>query len=218
MGLFRVLHKRQLLFPTVVVLVVAGVLVQGALERDPPTVLTGELVAEESVQPVAPRTVIRADLEKTPLTYQSDYWNQLAEGARANLILVGPSRTAAVLIGPRLALTTADVARELVAERRRAALTRDVPDVNPEVGPPVPGTAGVSDVPKGSEASPEESGAPRLRAWDEDIGLALFEGMSRALLKLSSGSVHDYATISDDSPSPRRASRARRAATSAGIS
>ena len=41
-------------------------------------------------------------------------------------------------------------------------------------------------------------------------------GMSRALLKLSGGSVHDYATISDDSPSPSRASRARRAATSAG--
>ena len=43
-------------------------------------------------------------------------------------------------------------------------------------------------------------------------------GMSRALLKLSGGSVHDYATISADSPSPSRASRARRAATSAGIS
>ena len=43
-------------------------------------------------------------------------------------------------------------------------------------------------------------------------------GMSRGLLKLSGGSVHDYATISDDSPSPSRASRARRAATSAGIS
>ena len=42
--------------------------------------------------------------------------------------------------------------------------------------------------------------------------------MSRALLKLSSGSVHDYATIADDSPSPSRASRARRAVTSAGIS
>ncbi|MDH3731665.1 MAG: PDZ domain-containing protein, partial [Acidimicrobiia bacterium] len=80
-----------------------------------------------------------------------------------------------------LALTTADVARELVAERRRTALTRDVPDVpevldvNPEVGPPVAGPEGVSDVPVGSEASPEESGPPRLRAWDEDIGLALFE-------------------------------------------
>ena len=46
----------------------------------------------------------------------------------------------------------------------------------------------------------------------------LREGMSRALLKLSGSLVHDYATISDDSPSPNRASRARRAATSASIS
>ena len=43
-------------------------------------------------------------------------------------------------------------------------------------------------------------------------------GMSRELLKLSGSLVHDYATISDDSPSPNRASRARRAVTSAGIS
>ena len=46
----------------------------------------------------------------------------------------------------------------------------------------------------------------------------IFWGMSRELLKLSGSLVHDYATISDDSPSPNRASRARRAATSAGIS
>ena len=37
-------------------------------------------------------------------------------------------------------------------------------------------------------------------------------------VKLSGGSVHDYATIADDSPRPSRASRARRAATRAGIS
>ena len=43
-------------------------------------------------------------------------------------------------------------------------------------------------------------------------------GMSRALLKFNGGSVHDYATIADDSPRPSRASRARRAATSASIS
>ena len=42
-------------------------------------------------------------------------------------------------------------------------------------------------------------------------------GTSRTLLKFSGGAVHDYATISDDSPRPSRASRARRAATSAGI-
>ena len=51
-----------------------------------------------------------------------------------------------------------------------------------------------------------------------ELRLDLVEGMSRALLKLSGSLVHDYATISDDSPSPNRASRARRAATSAGIS
>ena len=47
---------------------------------------------------------------------------------------------------------------------------------------------------------------------------AFYLGMSRALLKFNDGSVHDYATIADDSPRPSRASRARRAATSAGIS
>ena len=48
--------------------------------------------------------------------------------------------------------------------------------------------------------------------------IAVTPGMSRELLKLSGSLVHDYATISDDSPSPNRASRARRAATSASIS
>ena len=43
-------------------------------------------------------------------------------------------------------------------------------------------------------------------------------GMSRALLKFSGGSIHNYTTIVADSPSPNRASRARRAATRAGIS
>ncbi len=54
---------------------------------------------------------------------------------------------------------------------------------------------------------------PRKRNTAEQIITKLRQaevetGMSRALLKLSGGSVHDYATISDDSPSPRRASRA----------
>ena len=52
----------------------------------------------------------------------------------------------------------------------------------------------------------------------EAVRLMSASGMSRALLKLSGSLVHDYATIADDSPSPNRASRARRAATSASIS
>ena len=59
-----------------------------------------------------------------------------------------------------------------------------------------------------------------VRHDDSSFGKQILNirGMSRALLKLSGSLVHDYATISDDSPSPNRASRARRAATSAGIS
>ena len=67
--------------------------------------------------------------------------------------------------------------------------------------------------------------AGALRGWiaasDGRDALSFLDklaGMSRELLKLSGSLVHDYATISDDSPSPNRASRARRAATSAGIS
>ena len=67
----------------------------------------------------------------------------------------------------------------------------------------------------------EEEGTSRFAVNKNDEPLVfvdLIKGISRALLKLSGGSVHDYATISDDSPSPSRASRAWRAATSAGIS
>ena len=70
-----------------------------------------------------------------------------------------------------------------------------------------------------------DAGLILVRELDERLGLEQLitdhlsdSGMSRALLKLSGSLVHDYATISDDSPSPNRASRARRAATSAGIS
>ena len=55
------------------------------------------------------------------------------------------------------------------------------------------------------------------RYWDLQAD-GTTSGMSRALLKFNGGSVHDYATIADDSPKPSRASRARRAATSASIS
>ena len=66
---------------------------------------------------------------------------------------------------------------------------------------------------KGNENSYATGGPIRLFVMGENAW-----GMSRALLKLSGSLVHDYATISDDSPSPNRASRARRAATSAGLS
>ena len=82
----RALHKRQLLFPTVLLIIVAGVLVQGALERNQAGDEFGDGVG--ALVPVTPpRPIVRADLEKTPLTYFSDYWNQLGGGLGNNFVV-----------------------------------------------------------------------------------------------------------------------------------
>ncbi|MFP6571262.1 MAG: hypothetical protein VB674_01475, partial [Vicinamibacterales bacterium] len=76
----RSLHERQLLFPVVVIVVVAVVLVDGAIdrteqvERDASSPRSNTLVPQT---PSPPRPVLRGDLEKTPLTYVADYWSQL---------------------------------------------------------------------------------------------------------------------------------------------
>ncbi len=46
--------------------------------------------------PALARPAIRGDLEKTPLTYFSDYWAQLGEEARDYIVLVGPGCHAGV--------------------------------------------------------------------------------------------------------------------------
>ena len=171
----RALHKRQLLFPTVVSIVVAGVLVQGALDRGQPVGMTSE--SEEPVAAPVPRPILRADLEKTPLTYFSDYWNQLAEGARENLIAVGPTSTPGILVGPKLALTTVQPALTLLRQRNRLVLTRDEPE---ETGPEGESDKAESDDPDGiaedvMEPLIDQAGPHRLRAWDEELGLALFD-------------------------------------------
>ena len=97
-------------------------------------------------------------LQKTPLTYVSDYWAQLAEQSRQKLTLIGESPLAAVLIGPRLAVTTADVAVAIIKARRRDALTRAPEAEDAEVLP-----------------SAEGVGPFRLRGWDAGVGLALFD-------------------------------------------
>ncbi len=173
----RALHKRQLLFPTVVAIVVAGVLVQGALDRSQPPRMTSE--SEATVLAPEPRPILRANLEKTPLTYVSDYWNQLAEGARDNLVAIGPTATPGILIGPRLALTTVQPALAVLGERSRMALTRDAPEdaaaegESDEVIPDDGARDGV--VEDEIERVVDDVGPHRLRAWDEELGLALFD-------------------------------------------
>lgn len=175
----RALHKRQLLFPTVVSIVVAGVLVQGALDRSQPQTVTPESASEEPIPAPEPRQILRSGLEKTPLTYVSDYWNQLAEGARGNLVAIGPTAAPGILIGPRLALTTDQPALAVLAERNRVALTRAEPedagaDHGLGEGDPAEGD-GVDVAEDAGETAVEASGPQRLRAFDKELGLALFD-------------------------------------------
>ena len=154
----RSLHQRQLLFPVVLALVVVGVLALGAVQQGELAEATQQPAAEPAAVEVPRPAVSRADLQKTPLTYVSDYWAQLAKQSRPKLTLIGESPIAAVLIGPRLAVTTADAAVAIIEARRRDALTRAPEAEDAEVLPP-----------------PEEVGPFRLRGWDAGVGLALFD-------------------------------------------
>ncbi len=184
----RTLHQRQLLFPAIVVIVVAVVLLEGTLERSRPA----EANEESSFDEPAPRPVIRSELEKTPLTYFSDYWSQLAEGARPKLTAIGSSGTPAILVGSGMALTTLEPALEIVAARDRTRLTTADPeptleptedvgedaDAVEKTAPDAPGAADdpmTSEGDAAGEALTEESGPHRLRNWDDEIGLALFD-------------------------------------------
>ena len=174
----RALHKRQLLFPTVLLIIAAGVLVQGALERSQGEGESGGGV-DTLVPVLTPRPIIRSDLEKTPLSYFSDYWNQLAASMGDNFVTVGPTAAPAILIGSNLALTSSRAAAAVLEEVNRSRLTREDSDTNdPEVmsgaGNEFDGEGGdqVVDPP---ENALEELLPYGLQSWNDEMGLALFE-------------------------------------------
>ena len=158
------LHERQWLFPVLVLVVVAGVLVQGALERtataerEPP--LPDTEPATTLPTPVVARPALRGDLEKTPLTYFSDYWAQLGEEARDHIVLVGPGRHAGVLIEPGLALASIAAAETIRAEAARVSLARAAVEA--------PST-------DGAEVTAPDLGGAGVRGLDREVGLALVE-------------------------------------------
>ena len=149
----RLLRRRQLLFPVFLVMVAGAVLIQGELERSAVPPADRSAPAPNVIRAERARVVVRADLDKTPLTYFADYWAQLAERAHAHLTSVGSARTPAIVVGTRLVLTTAEPALELLAAERRARLTDDA--------------AADGELPL--------LGSFRLRGWNPDIGLALFD-------------------------------------------
>jgi S1-C subfamily serine protease len=110
----RQLHARRLLFPVILGTAVVGVLVHGIFH---PT----ERQQHRSPQielPLPAITVpsIRPSLEKSPLTYHSDYWWQLAELVRNKIVLIGPHKRPGVMVAPGVAVTSMMAADELESQ------------------------------------------------------------------------------------------------------
>ena len=157
----RRLYNRQLLFPIVVLLVVFIVLVDGAIDRvdqearDAASASASGLATQPAPPP--PRPILRGVLEKTPLTYFSDYWAQLAEVVGPNLVGIGRTQVTGVVVEAGLAVTTLEGAETLEAERARTVLAQE---------------AGTSAE---TLASDERVSYPFVRAVDREFGLAVVE-------------------------------------------
>ena len=174
----RHLHERQLLFPVLVLIVVAGVLIHGALDRERGNAeaAEGQSVDAEPRDAGPPlralpraRLSLRGDLEKTPLTYFSDYWAQLAAEMGAHLLELGAPGQSGLVIEPGLAVTSVEVADalEAVAARARLAAAASETTETAENGD------GDTDTDTGTDAWTMVSSG--VRAVDRTAGLALVE-------------------------------------------
>jgi S1-C subfamily serine protease len=92
--------------------VVIAVLLHGAARQDRP----GSGAATPAPAPELSAPPPETNLEKTPLSYVSDYWLQLGNRARARLLLVGPRKVPALVLAPDLAVSTVDAADAPVGE------------------------------------------------------------------------------------------------------
>ena len=142
-------------------LVVFIVLVDGAIDRvdqearDAASASVTGLAPQPP--PLPPRPSLRGVLEKTPLTYFSDYWAQLAEVAGPSLVGIGRTQVSGVVVEAGLAVTTTEGAEMLEAEKARTVLAQE---------------AGSSAETLVSE---ERVPYPFVRAVDREIGLAVVE-------------------------------------------
>ncbi|MDA1092380.1 MAG: hypothetical protein O3A25_03775 [Acidobacteria bacterium] len=209
-GFFRIpvirfLRERQLLLLAVLLLVVCGVLAQGAFVRTQPV---EALSPDADPAPTPPPLVRRPNLEKTPLTYFDDYWGQLRARVEDSIVLVGPESVPAVVVLPGLAVSSAEAGEAVLVEEERGRLlsvlqadTESVPDGDQPTPPAVVGPDGARAEPRGATASDgpvlqadaqqpvsappslQGAGPYGLIAVDRDSGVALFEvGVGNRLL------------------------------------
>ncbi len=183
----RVLHAQGLLLLALLIPVVGGVLLHGALEsRDADSQAAA---AQQPAPTLAPLLTFRPNLEKTPLTYLSDYWLQLGQRVEEKLVLIGRDGTPAIVVGPGLAVTSIVAADDVEREARRLRALREHVAASAEVAEsdgepesegavPDPGEAGAETRTETTPGSPAvEPGSPdpyRLLGTDTFLEVALF--------------------------------------------
>ncbi len=165
------LTRHRLLIP--VVAAVAAVLIHGAVDRQPPAEAAPSLELE---MPPDPPTIVRADLEKTPLAYFSDYWRQLGERSRSKIALIGPEKKPAVVVAAGLAVTSMQVAEDFVARELALHMVERHSPAEPDENPHMPAGDEASDSDEEPLSQDTESApAPyRLLGVDSELELAVF--------------------------------------------
>lgn len=140
----RELHARRLLFPAILGLAVVVVLVFGALEH---AQQVPALRAPQIELPLPSISVpsIRPSLEKSPLTYESDYWLQLVELVRNKFVQVGPKNRPGIMVAPGVALTAIAAADDIQLESPPVAGASEVLTVSedPQAATPLHRVLGV---------------------------------------------------------------------------
>ncbi len=164
---------------------VLGVLLHGVFSHEREAEASAGNILDLPMPPSLPD--LRPNLEKTPLTYLSDYYLQLGDQARNKLVLVGQQKLPGLVVTPGVILTSiraADESMRLRLQRHARQASQPGNDASPAAGPEAGAAA--------PQASPEEGGdvlvvevssldpeAPAehlpLIAADPELGIALLE-------------------------------------------
>jgi PDZ domain len=172
------LQQRHLLLPTIVLAAVLGVLLHGAFSHERDAEASVGNILDLPAPPSLPN--LRPNLEKTPLTYLSDYYLQLGDQARNKLVLVGQQRLPGLVVVPGVILTSIRAADESMGLRLQQRALRAyqarqtdgqeaVPPSNPEGGADL---LVIEVSPLNPEASPQRI---PLIAADAELGIALLQ-------------------------------------------
>ncbi len=105
-------------------MVVLVILVEGAVRHRRPALPV--VATSRAITPRDGAPTLSVDLDKTPLSYFSDFWLQLGNRTRQRIVLVGSVKAPALIVTPSLAVTSLRIAREAGLRQPSGAVRRIV--------------------------------------------------------------------------------------------